>query len=40
MDNNQPQKFQEPIKEKKGCSPIIVVILAILALGGIGFGIF
>ena len=40
MKNNQPLPTPMPTNEKKGCSPILVVILAVLAIGGIGFGIF
>lgn len=41
MEENQPISKPEPIKkEKKGCPLALVIILAILAVGGIGFGIF
>lgn len=40
--NNQfvQQQNIQPKKEKKGCPIAIVIILAILAIGGIGFGVF
>ncbi len=43
MEENQPQQMQTPKpdkKEKKGCPLALIIILAALAIGGIGFGIF